>query len=552
MPTTAKSLIKINFLFILTFFINIIAPLSNVAFALTIKLLIDDGVSKNITGLYYHLGVSIVIVICFVCLNYLAKFLTNLYSAKRITASRLFLMQKILEMSYAAFNRQNTSDYQHLLLNETQQLGDDYLKGFFQIARNLMLISASLGAMFYSEFWLALVILIATALPLGLSGISAKKSEKLKNQALLQEKSYVNKIKEIISGYVTIKNYQVENYISTMYQKYLNSYAKSQLRLRGNEALTATVSELSGLVVFLVAFGGGMILTVQGYTTIGSVTAIVQLVNFVVLPINDLGLLISRFQSSKQLLAPTIHQPLIARQPDLKNKRGTLKKEIKFEQVDFKYAPNSARVLKDLSVNFIIGKKYAITGKSGSGKTTIFKLLLQLFQPDQGRIVIDQDNLQDLSSAWWYSQLAIIPQEVFIFNDTLKNNVTLGRDFSDAAVLSALQQAGLTDFLATIQNNLAYSCGENGKNLSGGQKQRLSIARAFLKAKPVVLFDEATSALDEKTGNDIENTLLQKQELTVIAITHKTNISGLYDQIFKMDQGKLITVSAPSLENRLL
>ena len=104
----------------------------------------------------------------------------------------------------------------------------------------------------------------------------------------------------------------------------------------------------------------------------------------------------------------------------------------------------------------------------------------------------------------------------------------------------------------TIQNNLAYSCGENGKNLSGGQKQRLSIARAFLKAKPVVLFDEATSALDEKTGNDIENTLLQKQELTVIAITHKTNISGLYDQIFKMDQGKLITVSAPSLENRLL
>lgn len=461
-------------------------------------------------------------------------------------------MQKILEMSYAAFNRQNTSDYQHLLLNETQQLGDDYLKGFFQIARNLMLLSASLGAMFYSEFWLALVILIAIALPLGLSGISAKKSEKLKNQALLQEKSYVNKIKEIISGYVTIKNYQVENYISTMYQKYLNSYAKSQLRLRGNEALTATVSELSGLVVFLVAFGGGMILTVQGYTTIGSVTAIVQLVNFVVLPINDLGLLISRFQSSKQLLAPTIYQPLIARQPDLKNKRGTLKKEIKFEQVDFKYAPNSARVLKDLSVNFIIGKKYAITGKSGSGKTTIFKLLLQLFQPDQGRIVIDQDNLQDLSSAWWYSQLAIIPQEVFIFNDTLKNNVTLGRDFSDTAVLSALQQAGLTDFLATIQNNLAYSCGENGKNLSGGQKQRLSIARAFLKAKPVVLFDEATSALDEKTGNDIENTLLQKQELTVIAITHKTNISSLYDQIFKMDQGKLITVSAPSLENRLL
>lgn len=552
MPTTAKSLIKINFLFILTFFINIIAPLSNVAFALTIKLLIDDGVSKNITGLYYHLGVSIVIVICFVYLNYLAKFLTNLYSPKRITASRLFLMQKILEMSYAAFNRQNTSDYQHLLLNETQQLGDDYLKGFFQIARNLMLISASLGAMFYSEFWLALVILIATALPLGLSGISAKKSEKLKNQALLQEKSYVNKIKEIISGYVTIKNYQVENYISTMYQKYLNSYAKSQLRLRGNEALTATVSELSGLVVFLVAFGGGMILTAQGYTTIGSVTAIVQLVNFVVLPINDLGLLISRFQSSKQLLAPTIHQPLIARQPDLKNKRGTLKKGIKFEQVDFKYAPNSARVLKDLSVNFIIGKKYAITGKSGSGKTTIFKLLLQLFQPDQGRIVIDQDDLQDLSSAWWYSQLAIIPQEVFIFNDTLKNNVTLGRDFSDTAVLSALQQAGLTDFLATIQNNLAYSCGENGKNLSGGQKQRLSIARAFLKAKPVVLFDEATSALDEKTGNDIENTLLQKQELTVIAITHKTNISGLYDQIFKMDQGKLITVSTPSLENRLL
>lgn len=544
MNTKQHSLIKINFLFLLTLLTNLIAPVSNIAFAFAIKFLIDDGVNKNVNALYCHLAVCILIVMLFVILNYLAKFLTNLYSEKRITEYRLLLMQNILKMNYAEFNSSNTSDYQHLLLNETQQLSDDYLKGFFQIIRNFILIVYSLLGMFYGEFILALMILIATIIPIALSGISSKKSEKLKKQLITHEKKYINKIKEIINGYLTIKNYQVENYIAKLYHKYLNIYSKYHLRLSGNEAITSTVSELSGLLVFLVAFGGGMILTAKGYTTVGSVTAIVQLVNFVVMPINDLGLLISRFKSSKQILSQSIINSVISNKQTLNNKKGTLKNYIKFDHVDFKYPKNNDITLNKLSVNFIIGKKYAITGKSGSGKTTILNLLLQLFKPDKGEIIVDQDNLNDLSTAWWYSKIAIVQQNVFIFNDTLKNNVTIGRSFSDKEVINALHQAGLSDFLNDVKNNLDYQCGENGNNLSGGQKQRISIARAFLQAKPIVLFDEATSALDEKTGNDIENTLLQKKDVTVIAITHKTNISSLYDQIFKMENGKLIPISS--------
>lgn len=136
-----------------------------------------------------------------------------------------------------------------------------------------------------------------------------------------------------------------------------------------------------------------------------------------------------------------------------------------------------------------------------------------------------------------YAQLAVVQQNVFIFNTSLLNNVTLGRPYTDSQVHTALLQAGLGDFLQKINNDLTYPCGENGHNLSGGQKQRISLARALFQAKPLILLDEATSALDAANAQDVETKILQNPAVTVIAITHQTSLSPLYDQVLQLTDG---------------
>lgn len=530
-----------NFLFVVTLLVNLIAPLSNIAFAFSIKYVIDDGIRKNFTLLYKHLIISVVVVLIFVVSNYLAKLLTSLYATQQTKACRTQLMKIILTQNYKKFIGVNTTDYQHMLLNETEQIGDQYISGFFKITRNISLVIYALIGMFIGNGWLALIILIATMIPMTLSGFFAKKSEVQKKKVVDEEKVYSSKVKDFINGYLTIKNYQVEEIILSLFGNFLRKYTKKQLRLNRIEDMTTTISELSGLIVFLVAFGGGMIMSAKGYTTVGSVTAIVQLVNYIVMPINELGLLYSRFNGSKVMVKNL--PSLIDNQSNVEKNTNSkdFTNEIRLENLDFKYKDSEKQVLENVNADFLAKHKYAIIGSSGSGKTTIFNLLLKLFEPNSGRITVDGVPLHNVSMRWWYSQVAIVQQSAFIFNDTVKYNITLGRKYSDDQVVKAMNRAGLTEFLKNSVDGLGYKCGENGENLSGGQRQRISIARAFLQKKPIILLDEATSALDEKIGSSIERDLLKDTQITLIAITHKTSEANLklFDTIYKLEDRSL-------------
>ncbi|WP_259335334.1 ABC transporter ATP-binding protein [Bombilactobacillus bombi] len=542
MKIKTNSSIMMKLLFGITLIVNLLAPLSNIAFAFSIKILIDAGLAQNLERLTAALQLSGVVICGFVIMNYFAKWLTNIYAQNKINYYRTFLINSIFKLNYQEFSSIKSSDYQHILLNETNQIQQDYLQGRFNIYRNIALIIYSLLGMFIGNFILALLVLIATAIPILISSLTAKKGTYHKQQLLKQEKTYSNTIKEIIGGYLTIKNYQAESAIKQRYKQQLDNYSKAQSKLKNIENQTDTISELSGLIVFLVAFGGGMIMTAKGYTTIGSVTAIVQLVNFVVMPINELGILFTRFRGAydinRELTKLFTHNKAPVNY--IQNKNFTNK--ISLNQISFHYPKNKTLILSNLTVDFNKGKKYAIIGSSGGGKTTIFKLLLKFYTPNKGGILVDDTPLNELPISWWYQQIAVVDQEVFIFNNTLAYNVTIGRHFAQEKIIQALQQAGLANFLKQINYNLNYQCGENGANLSGGQQQRLCLARAFLQAKPIILLDEATSALDYKASDIIENTLLHDTNLTLIAITHQTKISPLYDQILKLENQQLIPV----------
>ena len=213
---------------------------------------------------------------------------------------------------------------------------------------------------------------------------------------------------------------------------------------------------------------------------------------------------------------------------------------IKFEDVSFSYNVDDKLALKDLSLSFDSGKSYAIVGESGSGKSTILRLIMRGYLNYDGTIKFDDNNLKDIDSTSLYNLLSMVQQDVFIFNSTIKDNITLYKDFDDAKVNRAIELSGLKTLIG--KKGLDFNCGENGVNLSGGERQRISIARSLLKNTKVLLMDEATSALDAETSKLVLDQILSLEELTRIVITHSLKKEELkkFDEILVMKNGEIV------------
>ena len=192
---------------------------------------------------------------------------------------------------------------------------------------------------------------------------------------------------------------------------------------------------------------------------------------------------------------------------------------IVLEDVSYKYEEKS--VLKNISYSFNKHEKYAIVGESGSGKSTLLKLLTGRIENYEGAIKFNGEELGGLNKGSLYDKMLYIPQEPYIFTESLRFNITLGDDYADEKIKATLESVGLGEFLSSLEEGLDTELVEGGKNLSGGQKQRIALASGIIREKKVVLLDEITSNLDKDNAEKIEELLLTNPELTVILITHR-------------------------------
>ena len=188
------------------------------------------------------------------------------------------------------------------------------------------------------------------------------------------------------------------------------------------------------------------------------------------------------------------------------------------------------------------GKKYAFVGKSGCGKSTLIKLIAGYYSDFTGNVLYDADSLSILDIDKITALSSIIHQNVYMFDESIFDNICLHEDYSEKELQSALSDSGLSSFIKQVPNGLEYHVGENGANLSGGQKQRIAVARALIRKKPLLILDEGTSAIDMQTAYDIESRLLAISDLTLLTITHNMSkdILELYDEIIFMADGKII------------
>ena len=398
----------------------------------------------------------------------------------------------------------------------------------------------SLVAMFIGNWFLTILVIIASVIPMIISGLIGEKSAFMQNSSMIADQKYLAKVKDILAGFLVIKSFNVKEAIRQDYRNESEKLDEIYFMKGEFDVLANVISQLSGMIVFLVAFGGGMYLVFGGHTTIGNVTAIVQLVNFVVMPLNEIGMGMSKFREGQATLNSFEIKDVIELQT------GKMKEYfddvISFSNIDFSYPNAEEKIFNNLSLKIKKREKIAIVGMSGSGKSTLLNLLLRFYDVTSGYISIDNQDLQTISSESLYNLMTIVQQDVYIFDDTLKANITLSQSFTEDDIKKAVQQSGLESYILENELGLQALCGENGSNLSGGERQRLSIARALIRKTPILLLDEATSSLDNKVTTEIENSILEIQDLTVLVVTHKLNKSMLkkYNRILFMKNGVIV------------
>jgi ABC-type multidrug/protein/lipid transport system, ATPase component len=519
---------------------NILVPLTNIAFAYSIKIIIDSGMSQNREALTQAILIGAIVIFIYASLNFISLRLRNKLVRQIMSRYKNKVFKSILDRDYREFSKEKSGKFISILTENMKKIEQDYLHQYFNISKNISLMIFSLVAMFIGNWFLTLLVIIASIIPMMISGFIGQKSASLQKRAMIADQKYLAKVKDILAGFLVIKSFNVKEAIG---QDYKNESEKLDeiYFIKGKfDVLSNVISQLSGMIVFLVAFGGGMYLVFGGHTTIGSVTAIVQLVNFVVMPLNEIGMGMSKLREGQATLNSFEVKDVIELQTG--KTKEYFDDVISFSNVDFSYPNAEEKIFNNLSLQIKKGGKIAIVGMSGSGKSTLLNLLLRFYDVTSGYISIDNQDLQAISAESLYNLMTIVQQDVYIFDDTLKANITLSQSFTEDDIKKAVQQSGLESYILENELGLQTSCGENGSNLSGGERQRLSIARALIRKTPILLLDEATSSLDNKVTTEIENSILEIQDLTVLVVTHKLNKSMLkkYDRILFMKNGVIV------------
>ena len=519
---------------------NILVPLTNIAFAYSIKIIIDSGMSQNREALTQAILIGAIVIFIYASLNFISLRLRNKLVRQIMSRYKNKVFKSILDRDYREFSKEKSGKFISILTENIKKIEQDYLHQYFNISKNISLMIFSLVAMFIGNWFLTLLVIIASVIPIIISGFIGQKSASLQNSAMIADQKYLAKVKDILAGFLVIKSFNVKDAICEDYSHESEKFDEINFIKGKFDVLANVISQLSGMIVFLVAFGGGMYLVFNGYTTIGSVTAIVQLVNFVVMPLNEIGMGMSKFREGQATLNSFEVKDVIELQTG--KTKEYFDDVISFSNVDFSYPNAEEKIFNNLSLQIKKGEKIAIVGMSGSGKSTLLNLLLRFYDVTSGYISIDNQDLQAISAESLYNLMTIVQQDVYIFDDTLKANITLSQSFTEDDIKKAVQQSGLESYILENELGLQTSCGENGSNLSGGERQRLSIARALIRKTPILLLDEATSSLDNKVTTEIENSILEIQDLTVLVVTHKLNKSLLkkYNRILFMKNGVIV------------
>ncbi|MDF7638445.1 ABC transporter ATP-binding protein [Lactobacillus sp. ESL0791] len=475
-------------------------------------------VSHNLPGFGKWLLIQIILLLIF-CLGIFAELYFGKKAMQRMdTMIRTDIASNISQLSYSDFHRKNPADFESWLTNDIQIINQQGFQNLLDIISGVSGFIFAISGLMYYHYSLVILTLILTVIMTILPKLFNKAIEQ---KSLAQSKALersMNLFTDAINGFDDLLLLNLEKRIvKKIHQgsKDIELYANKYNQVDG--CMTATINAystfcqiaiigLTGILYLAKLVPVGSIMATQ--TCAGSVFAGITGITISYIDYKAINPLFKKFNTIK---VKDAHNNKIV--------VSSFKHDIQIKNLSFHYLEGSD-ILKDINFTIEKNKKYAIIGPSGSGKTTLSKLLTGSITSYRGQILFDGIDLQKIAPEALRNLMVIISQNPFIFNGTIKENILLGRFFSDKRLTQVIEQAGLSEFIAALPNGIDTVISKSGNNLSGGQKQRIAMARGMISGANIIIMDEGTSALDKKKARKIEKNLVSNPSLTVLMITH--------------------------------
>lgn len=525
--------------FIASVIMTIVMSFLNLMISWLIQQIMDSMANQNMQSVVRCAWIAASVVIAYTVANAVYRAVYPRFLQRAIQQYRDYAFSRLTQKSLRSFSKEGTALYVSALTNDCTSIENNYLAATFTL---IELLFCFLGALIMMLYYSPVMLVLAVALSFLPVAVSMKAGNRLTEQEKEISKKnerFVSIVNELLSGFPVIKSFRAETQASRLFSQRNEQAEEAKKNKRRTEQLISLLANDAGIIAQMGIFLAGAWLAISGKgVTAGVVIVFVQLMNYILNPISQVPLLWSNRKAAIALMEKLSDALSENVREEGREKLNGFSEKIEVKDLTYGYEPESP-VLKDLDVQFDAGKSYAIVGGSGSGKSTLLNLLMGSSSNYQGEICIDGVSIKNIESESLYQLMTSVQQNVFVFNDTIRNNVTMFHEFPDKEVTLALERSGLSEFIEKRGED--FVCGENGANLSGGERQRISIARALLRKSPILLVDEATAALDAATARAVSFSILNLVGMTRIVVTHRLEEAILrrYDKILVMKNGTI-------------
>lgn len=525
--------------FIVTIILTIAMSSLNLMISWLIQQIMDSMANQNMQAVVRCAWIAASVVIAYTVANAVYRAVYPRFLQRAMQQYRDYAFSRLTQKSLRSFSKEGTALYVSALTNDCTSIENNYLAATFTLIELLFCFWGALIMMlYYSPVMLVLAVALSF-LPVAVSMKAGNRLTEQEKEISKKNERFVSIVNELLSGFPVIKSFRAETQASRLFSQRNEQAEEAKKNKRRTEQMISLLANDAGIIAQMGIFLAGAWLAISGKgVTAGVVIVFVQLMNYILNPISQVPLLWSNRKAAIALMEKLSDALSENVREEGREKLNGFSEKIEVKDLTYGYEPES-HVLKDLDVQFDAGKSYAIVGGSGSGKSTLLNLLMGSSSNYQGEICIDGVSIKNIESESLYQLMTSVQQNVFVFNDTIRNNVTMFHEFPDKEVTLALERSGLSEFIEKRGED--FVCGENGANLSGGERQRISIARALLRKSPILLVDEATAALDAATARAVSFSILNLVGMTRIVVTHRLEEAILrrYDKILVMKNGTI-------------
>lgn len=525
--------------FIASVIMTIVMSFLNLMISWLIQQIMDSMANQNMQSAVRCAWIAASVVIAYTVANAVYRAVYPRFLQRAMQQYRDYAFSRLTQKSLRSFSKEGTALYVSALTNDCTSIENNYLAATFTLIEFLFcFLGALIMMLYYSPVMLVLAVALSF-LPVAVSMTAGNRLTEQEKEISKKNERFVSIVNELLSGFPVIKSFRAETQASRLFSQRNEQAEEAKKNKRRTEQLISLLANDAGIIAQMGIFLAGAWLAISGKgVTAGVVIVFVQLMNYILNPISQVPLLWSNRKAAIALMEKLSDALSENVREEGREKLNVFSEKIEVKDLTYGYEPESP-VLKDLDVQFDAGKSYAIVGGSGSGKSTLLNLLMGSSSNYQGEICIDSVSIKNIESESLYQLMTSVQQNVFVFNDTIRNNVTMFHEFSDKEVTLALERSGLSEFIEKRGED--FVCGENGANLSGGERQRISIARALLRKSPIILVDEATAALDAATARAVSFSILNLVGMTRIVVTHRLEEAILrrYDKILVMKNGTI-------------